>query len=60
MRGRVFGIQNMVVSSAFTIPAVVAGYLADIFSIPVIFFAMGILLSIVGLTARFVPDFKKI
>ena len=60
MRGRVFGVQNMVVSLAFTFPAVVAGYLADIFTVPTVFLGLGILILGIGLTARLVPDFKKI
>ncbi|MBU0579627.1 MAG: MFS transporter [Candidatus Margulisbacteria bacterium] len=60
MRGRVFGVQNMVVSLAFTFPAVVAGYLADLFSIPAVFFCLGAVILLIGLTARLVPDFKKI
>jgi MFS family permease len=60
MRGRVFGVQNMIVSLAFTFPPVVAGYLADLFSIPKIFFLMGLFVTVIGLSARLIPDFKKI
>lgn len=60
VRGRVFGIQNMVMSVAFTFPAVLAGYLADLFSIQAIFIGLGVLIMIVGLTARLIPDFTKI
>ncbi len=60
MRGRVFGVQNMFVSLAFALPAVLAGYLADIFSIRVIFGAMGVGIMLVGLMARLIPDFKRI
>ncbi|MFC1517175.1 MFS transporter [Candidatus Margulisiibacteriota bacterium] len=60
MRGRVFGVQNMVVSLAFTFPAVLAGYLADLFSIPAVFMGLGIVILSIGLTARLIPDFKNI
>jgi MFS family permease len=46
VRGRVFGIQNMIVSSAFTIPVVLAGILAEFSSTRTVFVLVGALLMI--------------
>ena len=46
IRGRIFGIQNVFISAAFTLPVVIAGYLADIYSVRSIFQATGIILLI--------------
>ena len=46
MRGRVFGLQNVMISGAFTLPVILAGYLADIYSVGSVFMGMGILVLI--------------
>ncbi len=46
LRGRIFGIQNMIVSFAFTLPVIICGYLADRFSTQTVFIILGALLLI--------------
>jgi len=46
MRGRVFGLQNVMISGAFTVPVILAGYLADIYSVGSVFMGMGILVLV--------------
>jgi predicted MFS family arabinose efflux permease len=59
MHGRVFALQNVVISAAFTVPVVLAGYLADRYPVGILFAGMGgiILLSTVLIELRilFVP-----
>ncbi|MFC1478310.1 MFS transporter [Candidatus Margulisiibacteriota bacterium] len=54
MRGRVFGLQNVFISAAFTIPVILAGYLADQYSVKFVFAAMGLvtLISVFCLELR--------
>ncbi|MFH1428162.1 MAG: MFS transporter [Candidatus Margulisiibacteriota bacterium] len=54
MRGRVFSLQNVFISAAFTIPVILAGYLADVYSVRFVFALMGLLtlISVFGLEIR--------
>ncbi|HCY36505.1 MAG: hypothetical protein A2X42_07875 [Candidatus Margulisbacteria bacterium GWF2_38_17] len=60
VRGRVFGIQNMIVNSAFTIPVVIGGYLANILSTSMVFYSLGILVLIVGLINVIIPKARTL
>ena len=44
MRGRVFGLQNVFISAAFTVPVIIAGYCADTYSVSIVFAAIGIII----------------
>jgi MFS family permease len=44
MRGRVFGLQNVLISTAYTFPVIIAGWLADTYSVRSVFAGMGVLL----------------
>ena len=48
IRGRVFGVQNMFVNSAFTFPVVILGELADLTSLQTIIFSLGVFVLISG------------
>ena len=54
MRGRVFGIQNVLISGAFTIPVIIAGYFADLYSVSYVFITLGVLkfISIISIEIR--------
>ncbi|MDD5382590.1 MAG: MFS transporter, partial [Candidatus Margulisbacteria bacterium] len=60
IRGRVFGVQNMLVNSAFTLPVVLFGFIADLWGI---IFAIGLLGAMVfsmGVAGLFLPKFKTV
>ena len=60
IRGRVFGVQNMLINSAFVIPVVIWGVIADIWGIrPALALLGGIVLA-VGLASIFAPKFKYV
>ncbi len=52
IRGRVFSVQNLITSLAFTLPPVLAGFLADHFGYKKIFLALGIIALIFNFTIR--------
>ncbi|MFC1496191.1 MFS transporter [Candidatus Margulisiibacteriota bacterium] len=59
IRGRVFGVQNMVINSAFTFPVVIFGYLADLVSIQFSLALLGAGVLLMGLAGIFLPKFKE-
>lgn len=60
LRGRVSGILGMVVNSAFTFPAVVAGGLADIFGLAATVVALGVFLLVGGVLSFILPRFREV
>jgi predicted MFS family arabinose efflux permease len=60
IRGRVFGVQNMLVNSAFTLPVVLFGFIADIWGILFAISALGVLVLATGLAGLFLPKFKTV
>jgi len=60
IRGRVFGVQNMLVNSAFTLPVVVFGLIADVWGILSALTVLGLLVLLTGLAGLFLPKFKTV
>lgn len=58
IRGRVFGVQNMLINSAFTFPVVILGEMADIIGLHIIIISLGITILTVGVFDRFLSRFK--
>ena len=59
VRGRVFGVQNMLINSAFTFPVVIFGRVADIYGLKIIIISLGALVLAAGLFDRYVLRFRK-
>jgi MFS family permease len=53
VRGRVFGVLNMLVSVASFLPIIVVGPIADIVGTPPVIFAIGVLVGIGGIASIF-------
>lgn len=60
MRGRIFGIQNLVVNSAFTLPVIIGGYMADLLSTSAVFFILGILILLLSIFNFSTPKARSI
>ena len=60
LRGRVFGIQNMMINFAFTLPVVIFGMLADYFSLSIAIAVLGVIILLSGLISVAVPKFRTI
>ena len=60
LRGRVFGIQNMMINFAFTIPVVIFGAVADSFGLSVAILALGLMILLSGLITLVSPKFRSI
>jgi MFS family permease len=60
MRGRIFGIQNMLINSAFTFPVVFFGGLADWIGLSVSFVSLGIVMLMVGTLGMLLPSFRAV
>lgn len=60
IRGRVFGIQNMIINLGFTFPTMIAGFAADKYSSSSVFLWLGIIVLCSGLITQFIPKFKEI
>lgn len=58
IRGRVFGVQNMLVNSAFTLPVVLFGAIADFWGVVVAIIVLGATVLAMGLAGIFLPKFK--
>jgi MFS family permease len=58
IQGRVFGVQNMIINSAFTFPVVLFGHLADLISLKSVIVLLGILVLAGGFFDRFISKFK--
>ncbi len=60
IRGRVFGMQNMLISSSFVFPVIIAGGVADIYGVGVCFSVIGWIVVITGLAGIFLPKFRTV
>jgi predicted MFS family arabinose efflux permease len=60
IRGRVFGVQNMLINSAFVVPVVIWGIIADTWGIQPAISLLGAIVLAVGLASIFVPKFKNV
>lgn len=58
IRGRVFGVQNMLVNSAFTLPVVIFGMVADVWGVLFAIAALGWVVLLMGVAGLFLPKFK--
>jgi predicted MFS family arabinose efflux permease len=58
IRGRVFGVQNMLINSAFTLPVVIFGIVADIWGILFAIAVLGWVVLLTGVAGIFLPKFK--
>jgi predicted MFS family arabinose efflux permease len=58
IRGRVFGVQNMLINSAFTFPVVILGEMADLIGLRIIIISLGFAILTVGVFDRFLSRFK--
>lgn len=59
LRGRVFGIQNMLINFAFTLPVVLFGALADYFSLAAAIFILGVIVLLSGFIS-IIPGIRHI
>ncbi|MBU0687687.1 MAG: MFS transporter [Candidatus Margulisbacteria bacterium] len=60
IRGRVFGVQHMIINSAFTFPVVLFGKLADVWGLRPVIALLGVLVLLGGFFDRFISKFKDI
>ena len=60
LRGRVFGIQNMMINFAFTIPVVIFGAVADSFGLSVAILSLGVMILFSGFITLVVPKFRAL
>ncbi|MFA5098009.1 MAG: MFS transporter [Candidatus Margulisiibacteriota bacterium] len=60
LRGRVFGIQNMMINFAFTIPVVIFGAVADSFGLSCAILLLGLMILLSGLMTVAVPKFRTV
>ena len=60
IRGRVFGVQNMLVNSAFTLPVVLFGIIADVWGVLFAIAVLGWVVLLMGVAGLFLPKFKTV
>ncbi|MEE8637531.1 MAG: MFS transporter [Candidatus Margulisiibacteriota bacterium] len=60
IRGRVFGMQNMLINSAFVFPVIIAGAVADMYGLRIAFEALGWIVILTGLAGIFLPKFRTV
>lgn len=60
LRGRVFGVQNMLINSAFTLPVILFGAIADMWGILIALSALGWMVLLMGVAGIFLPKFKTV
>jgi predicted MFS family arabinose efflux permease len=60
IRGRVFGVQNMLINSAFTFPVVLFGAFADMWGILTAIAILGWVVVATGLAGLLLPKFKTV
>lgn len=60
IRGRVFGMQNMLINSAFVFPVIVAGFVADYYGVRIALEATGWIVVLTGLAGIFLPKFRTV
>jgi predicted MFS family arabinose efflux permease len=58
--GRVFGLQNMLINSAFVFPVIIAGIVADIYGVSIALAALGWVVVLTGLAGIFLPKFRTV
>lgn len=58
IRGRVFGVQNMLINSAFTFPVVAFGFIADLGGILFAISVLGWIVLLTGFAGIFLPKFR--
>jgi MFS family permease len=58
--GRVFGVQNMMINSAFVFPVIIWGGIADLWGITTAFSLLGGMLFLTGIATLFVPKFRSL
>lgn len=58
IRGRVFGVQNMLINSAFVFPVIIAGFVADMYGVQMALAALGWIVVVTGLAGIFLPKFR--
>lgn len=59
IRGRVFGVQNMLINSAFTLPVVVFGAVADFYGILTAMALLGWIVLLTGIAGLFLSKFRE-
>ena len=60
IRGRVFGLQNMIINSAFVFPVVLFGFIADMWGILFAIAALGWVVLLTGVAGIFLPKFRTV
>jgi predicted MFS family arabinose efflux permease len=60
IRGRVFGVQNMLINSAFVFPVIIAGAVADMYGVRIALDALGWIVVLTGLAGIFLPKFRTV
>ena len=60
LRGRVFGIQNMIMSLAFTVAPIAIAYVADLKGIQMGFLSLGILAAVLFLLQVAIPSVHRL
>jgi predicted MFS family arabinose efflux permease len=60
IRGRVFGVQNMLINSAFVFPVIAAGAAADMYGVDVTMSLTGWMVVATGVIGLFLPGFRKV
>jgi len=58
VRGRVFGVQNMLINSAFTFPLIIFGGIADLWGIRPALSILGAMMAFAGLVGYFGKGFR--
>jgi len=60
IRGRVFGVQNMMINSAFVFPVIIAGFIADMYGVGFALSLLGVVVALTGLAGVFLPKFRTV
>jgi len=60
IRGRVFGVQNMLINSAFVFPVIIAGFVADVYGVRVALDILGWIVILTGIAGIFLPKFRSV
>jgi len=60
LRGRVFGIQNMLINFAFTLPVVAFGLIADYFGVDIAILILGLIILSSGFLNLLVPKLRNV
>jgi predicted MFS family arabinose efflux permease len=60
VRGRVFGVQNMMLYAAFTFPVVIFGEIADLIGLQTVIMILGAFVLISGILDRYVFKFQEV